>query len=418
MSIELVIIFVVSSSLITALLTWLISYLRQINKFNQYKQKITELETRLQLETNNYQEKLKDRDSLANLFTELSRRALESNNDSFLKLATENLKQFQNDAKHDLNKRSDAIASLVKPIEDALRKTEQQIYQVEKERKESLGALNQQLESIVRAQENLQSETRNLVTALRRPEVRGKWGEITLRRVAELAGLIKYCDFYEQHSSKKTDKQSRPDMIVKLPADRQIVIDAKTPLDAYLSALECQQDDCRKKEINRHCATIRKHAKDLSAKNYWSQFEQTPDFVIMFIPGEQFLSTALDHDPNIVDYALQQKIIIATPTTLIALLRAIAYGWRQESLERNADQIKTLAQDLYKRLSNFSTHLAQLGKTLNTTLDHYNKAVGSFDRQLMPSAKRMEDLGVNNKQSAMDLPDSIEKNARNIRTDH
>ena len=323
------------------------------------------------------------------------------------------MEQLQTAASNDLDKRSIAIESLVKPIKEALAKTEQQIHLIEKERKESFGALSQQLESLTRAQEGLQSETRNLVTALRRPEVRGKWGELTLKRVVELAGMVEYCDFYQQAHTKTDTGVLRPDMLVRLPGEREIVIDVKTPLDAYLNAIEAQDESQRQAELTRHCRTIRARAKELASKTYWSQFERAPDFVVMFIPGEQFLSSALELDQDILENALQQKVIIATPTTLVALLRAIAYGWRQQTLEKNAAQIKKLGEELYKRMGVFTEHLQKLGKNLGMSLDTYNKAIGSLERQLMPSARKMEELGISS-DSKIEAPNPIDKSPREL----
>ncbi len=398
---------------LSSLITWLITHLINQKKLEDHNRQISQLETTLEMERANFKDKLNDRNAISNIFSDLSQRALETNNDHFLKLAQEKLSQFQIMAGNDLDKRSNAIDNMIKPIKEALDKTEKQIHLIEKERKESFGALNQHLESLARAHESLQGETRNLVTALRRPEVRGKWGELTLKRVVELAGMVEHCDFYEQEQTKTETGSLRPDMIVRLPGEREIVIDVKTPLDAYLNAIESKDETERQSELLRHCRSVRARAKELSSKNYWSQFEKAPDFVVMFIPGEQFLSAALELDHEILENALQQKVIIATPTTLVALLRAVAYGWRQQTLEKNATQIKILGEEMYKRLGVFTDHLARLGKSLGSSLDHYNKAIGSLERQLIPSARKMEELGINSEES-IEVPNPIEQTTREL----
>ena len=376
----------------------LISILIYQHKLSALRNENTHLKTTIELEIKNYNDKIKtleqSRAQLAETFNALSGQALKQNNEAFLKLATENLKQFQVKAEGELQQREKAIENLVKPIQEALAKTEKQIHHIEKERKESYGALNAQLESMTRTQEALHHQTRSLVSALRRPEVRGQWGELTLKRLAELAGMVEYCDFDEQPQVESEDRKLRPDMIIRMPDQREIVVDVKTPLDAYLSAIEASDEETRLLHLQRHTKNVRQRVTELASKAYWSQFKDAPNFVVLFIPGEQFLSAALDHDRNLLEDALRQHVILATPTSFVALLRAIAYGWRQEQLAKNAEIIRKVGEDLYQRLNIFSSHLQKLGRSLESSLKSYNSAVGSFDARVLPGARKFTELGI------------------------
>ncbi|MGD8785208.1 MAG: DNA recombination protein RmuC [Thioalkalispiraceae bacterium] len=371
----------------------------------------TELKTKLEFEIRNHQEKLKTfeqaRQQLSETFSALSSQALKHNNESFLKLAQENLKHFQTKASGDLEQREKAIENLVKPIREALEKTEKQIQNIEKDRKESYGALNSHLESMARTQQGLQDQTQQLVNALRRPEVRGQWGELTLKRLAELAGMVEYCDFYEQQHVNTEDGRLRPDMIIKMPDQREIVVDVKTPLDAYLSAIEATDDETRRTHLARHAKNVRQRVNELSQKSYWAQFKNAPNFVVLFIPGDQFLSSALDVDKKLLEDALRQQVILATPTSLVALLRAVAYGWRQEQLAKNAEVIRKVGEDLFNRLNSFSEHLQKLGRSLESSLKSYNRAVGSFDSRVLPGARKFTELGISNGKK-LEEPQQIE----------
>jgi len=355
-------------------------------------------------------------DQLANSFNQLSNEALSRNNEHFLKLAEENLKRYQSEAKAELQSKEQAIEQLVKPINDALLQTSKQISDIEKERKESYGNLSSTIKLMAQGQQSLQSETQNLVQALRRPEVRGQWGEMTLRRLAELSGMVAHCDFFEQTHTVTETGSIRPDMIVRLPENREIIIDAKTPLDAYLSAIQATDDDIRKKELKRHAQIIRQRARELAAKNYWAEFSQSPEFVILFIPGEHFLSAALEIDPSLLEDTIKANIILASPTNFIALLRAVSYGWKQQALAENAIEIRELGETLYKRLSVFSGHLSKLGSSLNSSVDNFNKTVGSLERQVMPSGKRFLDMGIRAKEEITPLS-PIETQVRNVKED-
>lgn len=380
-------------------LGWRLGALRQ-------RKRAVELETTLDLE------RARGRDMEKN-FSALSAEALRANNDTFLKLAQEKLMQFQLQSKNELEQKEKAVEHLIQPIRAALEKSEQQIRLMEHERKEAYGALHKHLETMAQAQQALQGETRNLVQALRRPEVRGQWGELTLKRLTELAGMVEYCDFYPQESHDTDDGRLRPDMVVRLPAGREIVVDVKTPLDAYLSAIEATDDDSRRRHLESHAQKVRARVKELAAKAYWNQFERAPDFVVLFIPGDQFLAAALDIDRALLEDALRQKVILATPTSFVALLRAIAFGWRQEALAENAQQIRDAGEELYRRLATFAEHVAKIGRGLDGAVDAYNKAVGSFESKLLPGARRLTDLGVHPPKT-LEEPAHIEQVVREL----
>jgi DNA recombination protein RmuC len=333
-------------------------------------------------------------DRLKSSFDSVANTSLRSNSELFLQLAREHLGQHQQSAVSALSAREKAIDTMLGPIREALSKTEQQIQRIEKDRAETFGSLKSSLESVALGQQALQKETLRLVNALRRPEVRGQWGEMTLRRLAELAGMVEHCDFKEQVHVRAEDGNLRPDMIVHMPDGRDLVVDVKTPLDAYLEAIDASTDEARAIAMRRHANAISERVRQLGAKNYWSQFERSPDFVILFIPGDQFLSAALAEQPNLLEDAIRQDVIIATPTSFVALLKAVAYGWRQMALAQNAETIRNLAEDLYKRLGVFTTHLAKLGRNLSNSVDHFNAAVGSLERQVLPGARKFTELGV------------------------
>jgi DNA recombination protein RmuC len=331
---------------------------------------------------------------LKSTFDSIAGASLRSNSEVFLKLAREHLGLHQQVATAALTEREKAIETMLAPIREALGKTEQQILRIEKERAETFGSLKSSLEAVALGQQALQKETRTLVNALRRPEVRGRWGEMTLRRLVELAGMIEHCDFSEQVHVRSDEGNLRPDMIVHMPDGRDLVVDVKTPLDAYLEAVDAATDEARAQAMRRHANGITERVRQLGAKSYWSQFARSPDFVVLFIPGDQFLSSALAENPTLLEDAIRQDVIIATPTSFVALLKAVAYGWRQMSLAQNAETIRTLAEDLYKRLAVFSSHLGKLGRNLGSSVDAYNSAVGSLERQVLPGARKFTELGV------------------------
>lgn len=331
---------------------------------------------------------------LARSFAELANRSLQSNSENFLRLAEQKMNVQTERAKRELSEREQAVENLVKPIRDALQASQKQIEDLEKSRSEAYGSIRTQLEAMQADQKSLTQETQNLVKALRRPEVRGRWGEITLRRLVELAGMVEHCDFVEQVHTVGEGQAIRPDMIVRMPDHRELVVDVKTPLDAYLEAVEANDDAQRKLGLKKHAKNVRAHIRMLSSKTYWDQFDESPEFVILFIPGDQFLSAALNEEPDLIEYALSQQIILATPTSFVALLKAVAYGWRQLALADNAKEIRILAEDLHGRLGTFVTHMNRVGRQLASSVEHYNKAVGSLERSVLPGARKFVELGV------------------------
>jgi DNA recombination protein RmuC len=297
-------------------------------------------------------------------------------------------------AQASLKERETAIAQLVEPLRTALEKTEAQVQALERERRDAFSSLRTQIETLTEGQSLLQRETRNLVTALRRPEVRGRWGELTLRRLVELAGMSEHCDFTEQLQVVGDEGALRPDLVVHMPDARDLVVDVKTPLDAYLEALEATTEEGRLFHLKRHAQHVETRVRQLASKNYWTQFERSPEFAVLFLPGDQFLSAALAERTDLLETALKQNVIIATPSTLIALLKTVAYGWRQSAVAQNAALIRELGQELYRRLANFTGHLGRTGARLGAAVEAYNAAVGSLERQVMPQARRFNDLGV------------------------
>jgi DNA recombination protein RmuC len=287
-----------------------------------------------------------------------------------------------------------ARESLVQPIRDALAKTETQIQNIERDRIDAFATIRSQMEVLATGQTLLSRETRNLVTALRRPDVRGQWGEITLKRLVELSGMTAHVDFTEQHHQTTESGAIRPDMIVHMPERRDVVVDVKTPLDAYLAAVEARDDEERSAQLRRHAQIVGARVRELSSKQYWSQFENSPEFVVLFLPGDQFLTAALQENHGLIDEALRQNVMLATPTSLVALLKAVAYGWKQTVLADNAAEIRRLGEDLYKRLAVFGEHLGKLGKSLGSSVDSFNKAVGSLEQQVLPAARRFPELGL------------------------
>ncbi len=376
--------------LVGVLLTWLIYRRRQRALLLRIKnQEALQHEREVAFEAANAQ--------LTRAFSELANQSLKSNSESFLRLAEQNLGRQQERARHELGEREKAVEDLVKPIRDALDASQKQIAALEKARSEAYGSIRTQLEAMQASQQSLTQETQNLVKALRRPEVRGRWGEITLRRLVELAGMVEHCDFQEQVHSTGEGQIIRPDMVVRMPDNRELVVDVKTPLDAYLEAVEAPDDAQRKLGLERHAKNVLAHIRMLASKAYWDQFEESPEFVILFIPGDQFLSAALNEKPDLIEYALSKQIILATPTSLVALLKAVAYGWRQLALADNAREIRALAEDLYGRLATFVGHMNRVGRQLASSVENYNKAVGSLERNVLPGARKFVELGVHEK---------------------
>jgi DNA recombination protein RmuC len=377
------------------------------------------LEANLENERTNSKEKLalleESRKRLEDSFKVLSADALQSSNQSFLQLATESLKSYQESAKGDLEKRQQAITELVKPISDSLAKVDGKIAELEKERAGAYASLTEQVKSLATTQVQLQTETANLVKALRAPQVRGRWGEIQLQRVVEMAGMVEYCDFQQQESVTTGEGRLRPDLVVKLPGGKNVVVDAKCPLQAYLEALSASEETIRQKHLKLHADQVNEHISQLARKSYWDQFQPTPEFVVLFLPGETFFSAALEQRPELIEAGADKKVILATPTTLIALLRAVAYGWRQEQIARNAQEISELGKRVYEGVRVFSEHFTKVGASLESVVGHYNNAVGSLERNFLPSARKFKDLGSGSDKPIAEL-DTIETSAREFKT--
>jgi DNA recombination protein RmuC len=334
------------------------------------------------------------RRQLVGEFAELSRQALEQNNSQFLELADARLAHAQQSARGDLDQRTQAIEQLLTPLREQLGRYEQGLRLLELERQKAYSGLSEQVRQLTQSQDKLQSETRNLVTALRSPATRGRWGEMQLRRVVEMAGMIEHCDFEQQVSTEGTDGRLRPDMVVNLPGARNVVVDAKVPLQAFLDANDATDEDGRRAHLVVHARHLRSHVDALSKKAYWEQFDASPEFVVAFVPGDALLAAALEHDSSLLEHAVSHRVLLATPTTLIALLRTVAYGWQQEAIAENAREVQHMGRELYKRLATFGEHMARTGRSLGGAVDSYNKAVGSLERNVFPQARRFHDLGV------------------------
>jgi len=356
----------------------------------------------------------KAREELTSTFSALSGQALQSNNQMFLDLAAQTLGRFQQDAKGDLERRQQAIQDLVAPVKLSLDKLDGRIHDIERLREGAYQALTTQVRVLAEGQGDLRRETFSLVKALRQPVARGRWGELQLRKVVEMAGMVEYCDFVEQASINGEDGRLRPDLVVRLPGGLNIVVDAKTPLSAYLDAAETDDDDVRKKHLIDHARQVRDHMTQLGRKSYQDQFDPTPDLVVLFLPGEMLFSAALQQDPQLIEFGVGEKVVLATPTTLITLLRTVAYGWKQEALARNAQEISELGRQLHDRISVLAGHWARVGRNLGEAVGAYNSAVASMETRVLVSARRFRDLKAVPDEREIDVLEPIETIPRTL----
>ena len=331
---------------------------------------------------------------LREAFQSLAGEALQTSSLQFMELAKSRFDSLQKEAEGDLEQRKVAIQSMVDPLETALKDLRAEVTRVESARQEAYGSLRSEVQLLATTNKELRQETGSLVNSLKQPQVKGKWGELTLRRVIELAGMSPHCDFLEQQSLDTEEGRLRPDLIVHLPGGTQIVIDVKVPLHAFFKAVSATSDAEYREAMIQHAALVREHIRGLSGKEYWKQFEPTPEFVVLFVPGESFFSAALEQDRTLIEEAIDKKVVLASPTTLIALLRAIAYGWKQELVAENNERIKDLGTELYDRVVKFAEHLSEIAKGLERANKAYNNAVASFDSRLIPSARKFKEMGV------------------------
>jgi len=351
---------------------------------------------------------------LEDRFAKLASGVLETNSQKFLGLVSERFEKHKADADQSLAKRQEAIQNLVKPLDEKLGKFDTRIQEIEKHRQEAYGAIQMQVKTLHESQQMLGQETRKLVQALRRPKSRGRWGEVQLRQVFEMAGMAEHVDFELEKHMDTDEGARRPDAVVHIPGGRSIVVDAKTPLEAYLDAIETENPDEQAAHLERHAKHIRTHVRQLAGKDYQKNLTEAPDFVVMFIPSESFVAAAAEADPGLIEYAFENKVLIASPTTLMALVKAIAYGWQQEKMAKNVIEVQKLATEIYERLVTFGGHLEKVGRGLGQSVSAYNSAVASLEGRVLPSARKFEALGVVSEQKDIAAPPSLETDPRQL----
>lgn len=407
---------------LVGLLAYGVFFLRSKQKLNdaaatqrmfELSEHVTKLAGALEIERQISSERLT---GMKETFASIAAEALQKNNQGFLSLAEENFKRHRDGAVTDLVEREKAIESLIKPVKESLEKFDTKVQELEKVRVGAYEGISAQITSLLQSQRDLRSETTNLVSALKTPRVRGRWGEIQLRRVVELAGMVSHCDFFEQQSVNTETGRLRPDMIVRLPGNNTIVVDAKSPLDQYLNAMDAQDDNVRDAHLAKYVQNIKGHMAELNNKTYWDQFKPAPEFVFMFLPGESFYSAALQADPALIEGNASQRVILATPTTLIALLKAVAYGWRQERLAEDAEKIGNLGKELYERISTLGGHFAGVGSSLRSAVEKYNEAAGALESRVLVSARRFKDLPITPSDKNIIIANQIDTSSRQLQS--